>query len=84
MYRVGVQRSTFNVQRVAFGGTGGTPMILFAGSRGHARRRAHRIIGVSPVSPIPAKGADKARRQIFPQSRSQISSRHSATQAGRL
>jgi hypothetical protein len=49
-----------------FRNTGGTPMILFARSRGHARRWPHRIIGVSPVSPIPGKDADKARRQTLP------------------
>jgi hypothetical protein len=30
-------------------------MILFARPQGHARHQAQSIIGVSPVSPIPAK-----------------------------
>jgi hypothetical protein len=34
----------------SFQNTGGTPMILFARPQRHARPRAHRIIGVSPVS----------------------------------
>jgi predicted dehydrogenase len=37
-----------------FANTGGTPMILFARPRRHARRRAQGIIGVSPVFPISA------------------------------
>jgi hypothetical protein len=40
----------------SFQDTGGTPMLLFARPQGHARRRTQSIIGVSPVSPIPAKG----------------------------
>jgi hypothetical protein len=51
----------------SFQDTGGTPMLLFARPQGHARRRTQSIIGVSPVSPIPAKGADKARRQTLPE-----------------
>jgi hypothetical protein len=51
----------------SFRGTGGTPMILFARPQLHARRQAYGIIGVSPVSRIPAKGDDrKPKRQTLP------------------
>jgi hypothetical protein len=40
-------------------GTGGTPMILFGRPQRHARHRAQGIIGVSPVSPIPATDSDR-------------------------
>jgi hypothetical protein len=42
-------------------------MILFARPQLHARRRAKGIIGVSPVSQIPAAGDDrKPERQTLP------------------
>jgi hypothetical protein len=61
-------------------------MLLLARSQLQARHRVHRIIGVSPVFSIRAKGAHpilKTDRHCL-QSRARISSRHSATQAGRL
>jgi hypothetical protein len=43
----------------SFRGTGGTPMILFVPPQRHAPRQAQRIIGISPVFPIRAKGDDQ-------------------------
>jgi hypothetical protein len=43
----------------SFGNTGGTPMILFARPQRHARRQAQGIIGVPPVFPILAHGANR-------------------------
>jgi hypothetical protein len=42
-------------------------MLLFARPQRHARHRAHRIIGVSPVSRIATKGDDrKTNRRVLP------------------
>jgi hypothetical protein len=61
-------------------------MLLFARSQLQARHRVHGIIGVPPVFPIRAKSAHRSlkRDRHCLQSRAQISSPHSVTQAGRL
>jgi hypothetical protein len=60
-----VGRFGFADFQLSFRDTGGTPMLLFARPQRHPRHRAHRIIGVSPVSRIAAKGDDrKTNRQI--------------------
>jgi hypothetical protein len=61
---------TFADFQLSFRDTGGTPMLLFARPQRHPRHRTHRIIGVSPVSRIPAKGDDrKTNRRILPAKR---------------
>jgi hypothetical protein len=59
-------------------------MILFARPQRHARRRAHRIIGVPPVSYIPAKGDDRkaCRRILIAEAVRRFSTVISRTQAG--
>jgi hypothetical protein len=57
-------------------------VILFARSGGQARRRIQGIIGVSPVFPISTNGDDQSLKTDLPAGYEQISSSHSAAQAG--